>query len=289
MKVETLIKKGIVKLEMYRSVTEHTNEYGIEAVNPLFIKHLSIAESHRLKGIGNKVIKYLDDYAEKNEHDVIFGHIPNESVFTKDSKKTNFSDVEMIKYWLHDKGYAIQTHNNDFHKVMKKDNNEFGEKGYSVKIVESAEHLRSLITGMLGMEEDVQKEKPTPLIPSDVNEVKIVVSKATEEERDKLIKYIVSNIKNDTLENYRNFDFDFLEERKAYNHLDNTIVFMNKIQLIKEKKVKTIFNLMQMNENNYFKENEPKKLTCMNFYNQTWLMDGNKFIDISQDDLIDIL
>ena len=69
MKVETLIKKGIVKLEMYRSVTEHTNEYGIEAVNPLFIKHLSIEESHRLKGIGNKVIKYLDDYAEKNEHD----------------------------------------------------------------------------------------------------------------------------------------------------------------------------------------------------------------------------
>ena len=278
MKVETLIKKGIVKLEMYRSVTEHTNEYGIEAVNPLFIKHLSIAESHRLKGIGNKVIKYLDDYAEKNEHDVIFGHISQNATMTKDNRTgyfTEFTDIDWIKHWLFRKGYAIQTHNNDFHKVMKKDNDEFGEKGYSVKIVESAEHLRSLITGMLGIEEDVQKEKPTPLIPSDVNEVKIVVSKATEEERDNLIKYIVSNIKNDTLENYRNFDFDFdfLEERKAYNHLDNTIVYVNKIELIKEKNIKTIFNLMKMTELKYFKENEPKKLTCIEFNNQTWLMD----------------
>lgn len=287
MKVETLIKKGIVKLEMYRSVTEHTNEYGIEAVNPLFIKHLSIEESHRLKGIGNKVIKYLDDYAEKNEHDVIFGHIPNESVFT--SKNISIlSDIDMIKIWLHDKGYAIQTHNNDFHKVMKNDKDEFGEKGYSVKIVESAEHLRSLITGMLGMEEDIKKEKPTPLISSDcdVNEVKIVVSKATEEERDKLIKHIVGVIKNDE-EKFD--DFDFLEEIKSYNFLDDSIIFMNKIELIKEKKVTTIFNFMQMNEHKYFKENDPKKLTCMHFYNQTWLMDGNKFIDISQDDLIDIL
>jgi hypothetical protein len=273
-----LIKKGIVKLEMYRSVTEHTNEYGIEAVNPLFIKHLSIEESHRLKGIGNKVIKYLDDYAIKNEHDVIFGNIPNESVFTYKNISI-LSDIDMIKIWLHDKGYAIQTHNNDFHKVMKKDNDEFGEKGYSVKIVESVEHLRTLITGMLG-------EKPTPIIPSDVNEVRIVVSKATEEERDKLIKYFVSIIKNDE-EKFG--DFDFLEEIKSYNHLDDSIIFMNKIELIKEKKVTTIFNFMQMDENNYFKENDPKKLTCMNFNNETWLMDGNKFIDISQDDLIDIL
>jgi hypothetical protein len=46
---------------------------------------------------------------------------------------------------------------------------------------------------------------------------------------------------------------------------------------------------MQMNENNYFKEKDTKKLTCMLFNNETWLMDGNNFIDISQDDLIDIL
>lgn len=286
MKLETLIKKGIVKLEMYGSVTEHTNEYGIDAENPLFIKHLSIAESHRLKGIGNKVIKYLDDYAVENGHDVIFGHIPNESVFTKDNRETFFCDTDMIKNWLHSKGYAIQTHNNDFHKLVKNDKDEFGGKGYSVKIVESAEDLKSLITGMLGMEKDVQKEKPTPLISSDVNEVKIVVSKATEEERDKLIKHIVGVIKNDE-EKFD--DYDFLEEIKSYNYLDDSIISMNKIQLIKEKKVTTIFNFMQMNEKNYFEENDPKKLTCMLFNNQTWLMDGNNFIDISQDDLIDIL
>jgi hypothetical protein len=287
MKVETLIKKGIVKLEMYGSVTEHTNEYGIEAVNPLFIKHLSIEESHRLKGIGNKVIKYLDDYAEKNEHDVIFGHITQKAEFTKDDRETFFCDTDMIKNWLHSKGYAIQTHNNDFHKVMKNDSDEFGDKGYSVKIVESAEHLRSLITDMLGMQEDVKKEKPRPLIQSDVKDVKILVSKATEEEKNKLIKYLLEVIKTYTLENFG--DYDFSKELEAYNHLVDSIIYMNKIELIKQKKVTTIFNFMQMNQLKYFKEKKPKELTCMNFNNQTWLMDGNKFVDISQDDLIDIL
>ena len=290
MKVETLIKKGIVKLEMYRSVTEHTNEYGIEAVNPLFIKHLSIKESHRLKGIGNKVIKYLDDYAEKNEHDVIFGHISKNATMKKDNRTgyfTEFTDIDWIKHWLFRKGYAIQTHNNDFHKVMKKDNDEFGEKGYSVKIVESAEHLRSLITDMLGMQEDVKKEKPRPLIQSDVKDVRIVVSKATEEERDKLIKYLIEVIKTYTLENFG--DYDLSKELEAYNHLDDSIIYMNKIELIKQKKITTIFNFMQMNQLKYFTQKKPKELNCMNFSNQTWLMDGNKFIDISQDDLIDIL
>jgi len=287
MKVETLIKKGIVKLEMYGSVTEHTNEYGIEAVNPLFIKHLSIEESHRLKGIGNKVIKYLDDYAEKNEHDVIFGHITQKAEFTKDDRETFFCDTDMIKNWLHSKGYAIQTHNNDFHKVMKNDKDEFGEKGYSVKIVESAEHLRSLITDMLGMQEGIKKEKPRPLIQSDVKDVKIVVSKATEEEKNKLIKYLLEVIKTYTLKNFA--DYDFSKELEAYNHLVDSIIYMNKIELIKQKKVTTIFNFMQMNQLKYFKEKKPKELTCMNFNNQTWLMDGNKFVDISQDDLIDIL
>ena len=287
MKVETLIKKGIVKLEMYGSVTEHTNEYGIEAVNPLFIKHLSIAESHRLKGIGNKLIEYLDDYAEKNEHDVIFGHITQKAEFTKDDRETFFCDTDMIKNWLHSKGYAIQTHNNDFHKVMKKDNDEFGDKGYSVKIVESAEHLRSLITDMLGLQEGIKKEKPRPLIQSDVKDVKILVSKATEEEKNKLIKYLLEVIKTYTLENFG--DYDFSKELEAYNHLVDSIIYMNKIELIKQKKVTTIFNFMQMNQLKYFKEKKPKELTCMNFNNQTWLMDGNKFVDISQDDLIDIL
>jgi len=287
MKVETLIKKGIVKLEMYGSVTEHTNEYGIEAVNPLFIKHLSIAESHRLKGIGNKVIKYLDDYAEKNEHDVVFGHITQKAEFTKDNRETFFCDTDMIKNWLHSKGYAIQTDNNDFHKVMKNDSDEFGDKGYSVKIVESAEHLRSLITDMLGMQEGIKKEKPRPLIKSDVKDVKILVSKATEEEKNKLIKYLLEVIKTYTLENFG--DYDFSKELEAYNHLVDSIIYMNKIELIKQKKITTIFNFMQMNQLKYFKEKKPKELTCMNFNNQTWLMDGNKFVDISQDDLIDIL
>jgi|LakMenE01Jun11ns_1017448.scaffolds.fasta_scaffold9959449_5 hypothetical protein len=168
----------------------------------------------------------------------------------------------------------------------------YGNEGQlTIKDLEQAKameekNLKDSFVAGAGMEQDVQKEKPTPLISSDVNEVKIVVSKATEEERDKLIKHIVGLIKNDE-EKFD--DVDFLEEIKIYNYLDDSIISMNKIQLIKEKKVTTIFNFMQMNENNYFKENDPKKLTCMLFNNETWLMDGNNFIDISQDDLIDIL
>ena len=69
-------------------------------------------------------------------------------------------------------------------------------------------NLKDSFVAGAGMEQDVQKEKPTPLISSDVNEVKIVVSKATEEERDKLIKHIVGVIKNDE-EKFD--DYDFLE------------------------------------------------------------------------------
>ena len=292
MKIEKLIKEGIVKLEMYNSVSEHTAEYGLDAKNPLFIKHLSIAESHRLKGIGNKVLKYLDDYAKKNKNDIIFGHIPNDSVFTQDSRQTYLSDVDMIKYWLHHKGYSIQEDNNDFHKVIKSDSDEFGGKGYSDKIAESQENLRSIITGLMCIEEDlkkhINKENLTPLIKADVNDVEIVISKATEEERVRLIKYIVNIIKTETSEILKE-SFDLLEEIKAYNYLDDSIVYINKIELIKEKNVTTIFSYMQMVEFNYFKENKEKKLSCIDFKPFTWILKGDDFKDISENDIIDDL
>jgi hypothetical protein len=62
----------------------------------------------------------VEEYAQKNNCDLIFGHIPNDAEFTKDSTRLNFfTETEMIKNWLHKNGYAINTDNNDFHKVIK--------------------------------------------------------------------------------------------------------------------------------------------------------------------------
>lgn len=283
MKVETLIKKGIIKLEMYGSVSEHAKEYGIEAENPLFIKHLFVAESYRLKGIGTSVLTYLYDYAEKNNHDAILGHIPNGAVFTKDLNKSSFCDIDMIKTWLHKNGFYLCDGNNDFYNATSKNDVVLGGKGYSVKRAESEEDLENMISSIM----DVQGGKPIRLIYGDYNDVKILVSKATEQERDKLINHIVGEIKTDTLKTFG--DFDVVEERETFNYFDNSIIYMNKIELIKDKKVEILFNFMKMAERKYFKENQAKKLTCVLYANQTWQVDGDNFIDISDDDLIDVL
>ena len=101
---------------MYKSTPDHADIYGFNAKNPLFIDSLYVNKNIRLKGIGTQVLKYIDDYAIKNGHDAIFGHVASKAVFTKDDRPTYFCDVDMIKNWLHSKGYAINDDNNDFHK-----------------------------------------------------------------------------------------------------------------------------------------------------------------------------
>ena len=39
------------------------------------IQYLCIDTEKREKGLGKKVIKYIEDYANENNHDLIFGHI----------------------------------------------------------------------------------------------------------------------------------------------------------------------------------------------------------------------
>jgi len=121
MKVKDLISQGVVELKMFDTKPEHAKEYGLDSVNPLYIESINIIESERLNGIGNKVLKYIDDYAITNKHDVIFGHITQDAEFTKDNRQTFFCDTDMIKYWLHSKGYAINNDNNDFHKIVNND------------------------------------------------------------------------------------------------------------------------------------------------------------------------
>ncbi len=125
--IEKLIKEGQIDLKFYKTTPTHAKEYGIECKNPIYIQTLYITKENRLNGLGKKTLKYLDDYCKKNGNDVIFGHISNEVEFTKDERTSYFSDVELMKYWLHDNGYAINDDNNDFHKVVNVKYNNGGQ------------------------------------------------------------------------------------------------------------------------------------------------------------------
>lgn len=116
--IENLIKEGKIDLKFYETTPSNAREYGIECENPIYIQTLHITKENRLNGLGKKTLKYLEDYCKKNGNDVIFGKINNNVEFTKDERTNYLSDVELIKYWLHDNGYAVNDDNNDFHKVV---------------------------------------------------------------------------------------------------------------------------------------------------------------------------
>jgi hypothetical protein len=77
--VQDLINQGVLDLKMFDTTPEHAKLYGFDSVNPLYIKSIHIIESERLKGKGTQVLKYIDDYAIENGHDVVFGHITQKS------------------------------------------------------------------------------------------------------------------------------------------------------------------------------------------------------------------
>jgi GNAT superfamily N-acetyltransferase len=110
-KIEHYVENGLVDLNFYQTTPEHAKEYGISANNPLYVQNLCVSESD--------VLQYLDEYAKKNNNDVIFGHIAQKATFTRDSRQSFLCDVEMIKGWLKSHGYSINDGNNDFHKVVK--------------------------------------------------------------------------------------------------------------------------------------------------------------------------
>ena len=117
------------EIKFYETTTEQAKEYGLKASKPIFFKHLLVDDKKRNTGNGKQLLKMVEEYAQKNNCDLIFGHIPNDAQFTKDSTRLNFfTETEMIKNWLHDNGYAVNQDNNDFHKVIK---NEKPLKTYS--------------------------------------------------------------------------------------------------------------------------------------------------------------
>ena len=103
-------------LEFYPTSVEHAKKYGIKkSTAPLFLYKLFVEEEYRLSGIGKKALEYIDEYAKENKHDIVFGHIPQKATMTKDDRPTHFCDIDLIKNWLHSKGYTINDDNNDFH------------------------------------------------------------------------------------------------------------------------------------------------------------------------------
>jgi len=116
--IESLISKGIVEIEYEKSTEKHAKEYGLQCKKPLYLKRIYVRKDYRLKGVGKRVLKYLDFIAQKNSNDCIFGYVSNKVIFTKDNRDVNYNDVQLFKFWLHENGYAINDDNNDFHKVI---------------------------------------------------------------------------------------------------------------------------------------------------------------------------
>jgi len=129
--VEDLISQGVIELKIFKTESEHAKKYGLDSVNPLFIQSLNVNENQRLKGVGKKVLQYIDDYAIKNGHDVVFGHITQKATMTKDNRTgyfTEFTDIDFIKHWLFRNGYNVNRENNDFYKVIASDSNDINNE-----------------------------------------------------------------------------------------------------------------------------------------------------------------
>jgi len=105
-------------VKFYFTTSEHAKEYGLKSKNPIFLKEIFVEKEKRNQGNGKELLTIIENYGNENGADLIFGNIPNDSQFSKDERFTTFSDIEMIKNWLHKNGYSLCPDNNDFHKVI---------------------------------------------------------------------------------------------------------------------------------------------------------------------------
>jgi GNAT superfamily N-acetyltransferase len=117
MKSVELEHEGL-EIKFYETTTEHASKHGLKSSKPIFFNHLLVDEKKRNRGNGKGLLKMLEEYAEKNNFDLIFGSIPQNAEFSKDSRICFFSNIEMIKNWLHKNGYSLCPDNNDFYKVI---------------------------------------------------------------------------------------------------------------------------------------------------------------------------
>jgi len=109
---------GSIAKKFYITNKEHAKEYGIIAEKPLYIQSINILDVD-MKGEGSNALKEIEQYAKDNNCDVVFGHISQKAKFYGDIKDCDFcTDVDKIKKWFIDKGYAVNQETNDFHKVL---------------------------------------------------------------------------------------------------------------------------------------------------------------------------
>ena len=118
MKSVELEHEGL-EIKFYETTSEQAKELGFKASKPLLLKHISVDKIKRNRGNGKALLEMIQEYAEKNKCDLIMCSISQDAEFTKDETVCFLPDVEIIKWWLHRNGYAINPDNNDFHKVIK--------------------------------------------------------------------------------------------------------------------------------------------------------------------------
>jgi hypothetical protein len=106
-------------IQCYETTIEHAKHLGLICKKPLYLKSIVVHSEKRNQGNGKAILNLIEEFGLKNKCDLIFGHIPQEAEFNKDERATYFSDRELIKYWLHNNGYAINGDDFDFHKVLK--------------------------------------------------------------------------------------------------------------------------------------------------------------------------
>lgn len=96
--------EGEVELKVFDTSPEHAKIYGLNSQKPMFVSKIFIADHLINDGIGNDVIKWLDNYAKKNGHDLIFGHIEQKS------------NPPQLKILLEKNGFSTIECNDDFYK-----------------------------------------------------------------------------------------------------------------------------------------------------------------------------
>ena len=60
MEIKNLIINGIIYLKFHQTTPEHAKEYGLKCETPIYLETLFVQENSRLKGIGKRVLIYLE-------------------------------------------------------------------------------------------------------------------------------------------------------------------------------------------------------------------------------------
>jgi GNAT superfamily N-acetyltransferase len=73
------LKHEGLEIKFYETTIEHAKSYGLKASKPIFLNHLLVDVNKRNRGNGKALLNMIQEYAEKNNFDLIFGHIPNDA------------------------------------------------------------------------------------------------------------------------------------------------------------------------------------------------------------------